>query len=383
MDLDPIVPQPGSDRDPAHFVGRVATTTRARERLAAGASLLLTDPRRMGKTSWMHAFAAREKGFRCYILDYEGVSTVENFLIRTGEELVKNEALPEKGIRSLKKIFGNVDIELSGPITIKTYHRQTSPHRLLADALKTLDEDTSGAVPLVMMDEVPLAIDNIARSEGSGAASELLQTLRALRQMTTRVRWIVTGSVGFHHVLRRAGTTQGALNDLESLPLGPLPDDEAGELARRLLLGIGQIPSDAVVEALIEVSGGIPFVLHKVAGMLDQRHRRIIGPAKVRECFENFIDDPDEFGWFEHYLTRVGPHYGERAILAERVLQATLSETNDWISTDILPSDDGVDEILEDLTKDHYLERRGRSVRWRYPALQYIWARKKGEWDRR
>jgi len=197
------------------------------------------------------------------------------------------------------------------------------------------------------------------------------------------VRWIVPGSVGFPHVLRRAGTTQGALNDLESLPLGPLPDDEAGELARRLLLGIGQIPSDAVVEALVKVSGGIPFVLHKVAGMLDQRHRRIIGPAKVRECFEDFIDDPDEFGWFEHYLTRVGPHYGERAILAERVLRATLSETNDWIPMDILPSDDGVDEILEDLTKDHYLERRGRSVRWRYPALQYIWARKKGEWDRR
>ena len=160
MDLDPIVPQPGSDRDPAHFVGRVATTTRARERLTAGANLLLTDPRRMGKTFWMRTFAAREKGFRCYILDYEGVSTVENFLIRTGEELVKNEALPEKGIRSLKKIFGNVDIELSGPITIKTYHRPTSPHRLLADALKTLDEDTSGIVPLVMMDEVPLAIYN-------------------------------------------------------------------------------------------------------------------------------------------------------------------------------------------------------------------------------
>lgn len=177
--------------------------------------------------------------------------------------------------------------------------------------------------------------------------------------------------------------TQGALNDLEPLPLGPLRDDEARELARRLLLGIGRLPDDAVVEALVEVSGGIPFLLHKVAATLDQRHRNVFRPAEVRECFEDFIDDPDEFGWFEHYLTRVGPHYGERAILAERVLQATLSETNDWISTDILPSDDGVDEILEDLTKDHYLERRGRSVRWRYPALQYIWARKKGEWDRR
>ena len=144
MDLDSIVLQSGSDRDSAHFVGRVATTTRARERLAAGANLLLTDPRRMGKTFWMRAFAARESGFRCYVIDYESVSTVENFLIRTGEELVKNKALPKNVLMSLKKIFENVDIEFSGPIAVKTYHRQTSPHRLLADALKTLDENIEG-----------------------------------------------------------------------------------------------------------------------------------------------------------------------------------------------------------------------------------------------
>ena len=175
--------------------------------------------------------------------------------------------------------------------------------------------------------------------------------------------------------------TQGVLDDLEYLPLGPLPDDEAGELARRLLLGIGQMPGDTIIETLVKVSGGIPFVLHKMAGMLDQRPRRVIGPAEVRECFEDFIDGP--YALFEHYLTRIVLYYGERADFAERVLQATLSDTNDWIPVDTLPPEDGVNKILEDLTKDHYLERRGRSVRWRYPALQYIWARKKGEWDRR
>ena len=385
MDLDPIVPQPGSDRDPAHFVGRVETTTRARERLAAGANLLLTDPRRMGKTFWMHTFAAREKNFRSYLIDYEGVCTVEDFLIRTVEALVDDGPLPTKAISTLKTIFNNFDIELSGPLTIKSHHRQTSPRRLLTNILKTLDEDDDEVIPLVMMDEAPMAIDNIVRRESPEAAAEILQTLRELRQRRTitRVRWIITGSVGFHHVLRRAGMTQGVLNDLESLPLGPLSNDETEELARRLLLGIGQIPSDIVVETLTEVSGGIPFVLHKVAGMLDQRHRRVIGPADVRECFEDLIDDPDELRWFEHYLTRVVPHYGERADLAEQVLRATLSETNDWIPVDTLPPDNGVDDILEDLTKDHYLERRGRSVRWRYPALQYIWARKRGGWDRR
>lgn len=383
MALDPIVPQPGNDRNPAHFVGRAETTTRARRRLGAGANLLLTDPRRMGKTFWMRAFAAREKGFHCYSINYEGVFTVNDFLIGTAKQLIKDGKLSQKARVKLRTIFNNCDIELPGPITIKSYHRQTSPHVLLTDVLGALDEDAAGVIPLVMMDEVPMAVNNIADREGPSAAAEILQTLRALRQRTANVRWIITGSIGFHHVLRRAGMTQGALNDLEPLPLGPLRGDEARELARRLLLGIGRLPDDAVVEALVEVSGGIPFLLHKVAATLDQRHRKAIGSAEVRECFEDFIDDPDEFGWFEHYLTRVGPHYRERADLAERVLRATLSEANDWIPVGALPSDDGVADILEDLTKDHYLERRGQSIRWRYPVLQYIWARKKAGWDRR
>ena len=383
MALEPIEPQPGSDRDPANFVGRAAITSQARKRLQVGANLLLTDPRRMGKTFWMHTFAAREKRFHCYFIDYEGVFTVNDFLIRTADTLVKGGKLPSRAFQKLKTIFDNCDIEISSPITIKSYHRQTSPHVLLTDILSTLDGEENDVIPLVMMDEVPMAVNNIAEREGAGAAEEILQTLRALRQKTTRVRWIVTGSVGFHHVLRKTNMTQGVLNDLESLPLGPLPRDEADELARRLLLGVGQEPLDDVVNELVAVSGGIPFLLHKLVGALAQRCYTAFSPSDVRECFENFIDDPDEFRWFEHYLTRVTPHYGERAQVADQILRQTLSQTNEWIPVDSLMQGEDFSDVLEDLVKDHYLERRGRSVRWRYPALQYIWARKKGAWDRR
>ena len=383
MALEPIEPQPGSDRDPANFVGRTAITSQARKRLQVGANLLLTDPRRMGKTFWMHTFAAREKRFHCYFIDYEGVFTVNDFLIRTADTLVKGGKLPSRAFQKLKTIFDNCDIEISSPITIKSYHRQTSPHVLLTDILSTLDGEENDVIPLVMMDEVPMAVNNIAEREGSGAAEEILQTLRALRQKTTRVLWIVTGSVGFHHVLRKTNMTQGVLNDLESLPLGPLPRDEADELARRLLLGVGQEPLDDVVNELVAVSGGIPFLLHKLVGALAQRCYTAFSPSDVRECFENFIDDPDEFRWFEHYLTRVTPHYGERAQVADQILRQTLSQTNEWIPVDSLTQGEDFSDVLEDLVKDHYLERRGRSVRWRYPALQYIWARKKGAWDRR
>lgn len=384
MELQPITPQPGNDRNPANFVGRVHITSQARELLKHGTNLLLTDPRRMGKTFWMHNFAARETDFHCYFIDYEGVFTAHDFLFNTAEALIKERKLPERALNKLKTIFDNCDLEISpGPITLKTYHQQTSPHVLLTKVLAALDDDEDDAVPVVMMDEVPMAINNIADREGASAAEEVLQTLRALRQKTTRVRWIITGSVGFHHTLKKTNMTQGVLNDLESLRFGPLSNEEAKELAHRLLLGVGQDPNEAIIDKLISKTGGIPFLLHKVVGTLARQQYGVFKPSDIEECFEDFIDDPDEFRWFEHYLTRVTPHYGANEKIANQILRQTLSITNKWVPIDSLPQEDIALEILEDLIKDHYLERRGHSVRWRYPALQYIWARKKGVWDRR
>jgi hypothetical protein len=384
MELQPITPQPGNDRNPANFVGRVEMTERARSRLQVGANLILTDPRRMGKTFWMRTFAEREQQFHTYFIDYEGTRTVGEFLTKTAEALITNCSLPTRARKQLAAIFDNCELTLAkGPIAVKKHFRQTSPHDLLRRVLTSLAADDSDTIPLVMMDEVPLAINNIAKNEGPDSADEVLQTLRTLRSDASRIRWIVTGSVGFHHVLRRIDATQGILNDLESLPLGPLAQIEAEELAKRLLLGIEQPTIENVVNELIEVSGGIPFLLHKIVKTLEERHADVIKPHEVRECFEDFIDDPEEFNWFEHYLTRMPLNYGTRARIADEVLRKTLSEANTWVPSASLTPDDNAADVLEDLIKDHYLERRGLSVRWRYPALQYIWARKKGVWDRR
>lgn len=384
MTLRPITPQPGSDRDPANFVGQVEVTTQARKRLQTGSNLLLTDPRRMGKTFWMCTFAARERSFHSYIIDYEGTYTVNDFLIKTAEALIKDCSLPTKARKLVEAIFKNSELTFSTKLlTLKSHFQQTSPHDLLKRVVTSLETDSSDAIPLVMMDEVPMAINNIAEREGPSSANELLQTLRGLRFSASRIRWIITGSVGFHHVLRDFNITQGVLGDLESLSLSPLLRNEAEELASCLLLGIEQPLIESVVNELIEVSGGIPFLLHAVAAKLGHQHGNVVKPSDVRECFEDLIDSPEDLNWFKHNRGRITRNYGTRARIANEILRKTLSETNMWVTTDSLVPDDKAADTLEDLINDHYLERRGLSVRWRYPALQYIWARKMRVWDRR
>jgi hypothetical protein len=383
MELQPITPQP-NDRDPNNFVGRVAITERARNHLKNGTNLLLSDPRRMGKTFWLRTFAAQEKSFRCYFIDYEGVDTAEGFLLKTVEQLTKEAKLPSRARKKIGTFFDNVNFEVSFKIVkLKHIFRQIPAHELLKKTLSTLEEDESDLIPLVMMDEVPMAIDSIADKEGTETAKQILHTLRERRQNTRNVRWIITGSIGFHHVLRRIGTTSGVLNDLTSLPLGPMPNNEAEELARRLLLGVNQPENDGVIEELVKHSGGIPFILHKLVGSLAQEYQTIFRPANVRDCFEVFIDNTELFREFEHYNDRIPELYGEQTHIAKRLLTTCLSETNEWIHIERLIKDSSEFTVLDTLIKDHYLEQMGNKVRWRYPTLQYIWARKERQWDRK
>jgi hypothetical protein len=190
----------------------------------------------------------------------------------------------------------------------------------LSETIRSVDDHLEEAVLFVIaMDEVPIALLNIAANEGPAAARQLLQTLRELRQ-ESELRWIVCGSIGFHHILRRCDATEGAINDLVNLPLGPLDPDQADELARRLLLGIERPPTGDAVAALVSQGGCIPFLIHALALRREDDGTGPVSAKDVADAFTGFIDDRDESRAVTHLVTRLDPLYGEQADAAERML---------------------------------------------------------------
>lgn len=377
MYSDSIKPQPGNAKDPKNFVGRVATSNRARQLLQAGNNLLLTDLRRMGKTFWMIRFKDTETAFQAYLIDYEGVSTREEFLIKTAKSLSEEQKLPERVRNFLSTLFTHVDeVNLTGVVKLKTNQHPTPPLSLLAEVLKSLESTENDLIPLILMDEVPMAVSLIAENEGKTAAKELLQTLRGLRQGTKRVRWIVTGSIGFHHVIKAAGATRGDIADLEPLHLGPMPEPEAIELAEKLIRGIGHTPTEDITSELIKVSGRIPNLMHMVLSVVEDQNKGVT-PQDIREAFEDMIDDPHRFQQLAHFDERVELLYKKNKKLVNKVLEITsVTPHEEWTQIDSLPRQSSLEEVIDLLCCDHYLERKGHSVRWRYPAYAYIWARK-------
>ena len=372
--MEPLLPQPGSSIDPPNAVGRHSTSARARAELLSGNNLGLTDPRRMGKTVWLDLFdASPGAGLESVKIDYEGVQTSEQFLLRTIAVLGAHRTLPRKAAAKLKALFEGVGVEVPGLIKIKPGVSTRTPTDLLSETIRSVDSHLGDDILLVIaMDEVPVAIANIVTNEGPAAANQLLQTLRELRRRGSRLRWIVCGSVGFHHVLRQCEATEGVLNDLVNLPLGPLEPAEARELAQRLFLGIDRVSDDSAVDALVEQSGRIPFLIHALAHGLHDAGTGPVAASDVADAFIGFMDDRDDSRAVTHLVTRLRPFYGTRAGAAEKILDRVAVA----ISLDTATLQAG-GEILNDLIDDHYLVVREGTVAWRYDVLRQIWVHRR------
>jgi hypothetical protein len=231
---------------------------------------------------------------------------------------------------------------------------------------------------VVACDEVPMAIENIAANEGDAAARTLLQTMRALRSTRSRLRWLITGSIGFHHVTRLIGSSQADYADLRTVQMGPL--DQAGSLhlARCLLRGIGADDAGGAAEAMADASGGIPYLIHSVAHGL--RANAPVSRADVRKCFDDFVRDRSQSHPLTHLLTRLDRYYGNHAALARRVLTtlATAGEPLSFVELTrrLRPKaseeQDALD-VVDMLDDDHYVQTAAGGIAWRYDVLRRIW----------
>jgi hypothetical protein len=373
--MQPLYPQPGSTIDPRNAVGRRATIARASRDLRAGNNLGLNDPRRMGKTVLLDVFCATPPdGLLAVKIDYEGVGSTEEFLTRTVEKLRSHAGTGRRAVAALGSLFDNLEVG-AGPVAIKVGVASKGPTALLIETVHAVARHLDGKTLVIAMDEVPIAIGNIATKQSPEDAHQLLQALRSLRKESNAVRWIVCGSIGFHHVLKTCGATTGVINDLTNLPLGPLDDGDAEELAHRLLLGIERVPNAAdgqrTLGALVSVTGGVPFLIHSLAHWLQDHGSGPLVEADVAAAYQGWLDDKDGSRAVTHLVTRVDELYRDRADAAKAVLDLVAASG----PTPVVELDAG--GVLDDLVDDHYLILRGATVEWRYDVFRRMWTHRR------
>jgi hypothetical protein len=239
-----------------------------------------------------------------------------------------------------------------------------------------------------MWDEFPDALDAIRLNEGPEAAAGVLAQLRAYRQADEldRIRWVLTGSIGLHHVTRHLGDSSG-LNDLTVLRLPPLSGEWTEWLAESLLLGANLTPKPGQAAAMAQVSGGIPFILELMVKHIVAE--RLTVPDQAAEAEALLLRAASDRALSANWaplLERVGKHYGDLAPAAERILDLTAAAP--MTEPDLRqvlhrehPSHGEMRVLLDLLCDDHYLRHDPDSglYSWLHRPLRIIWQARRRE----
>jgi len=369
------------------IVGRIYDIARTWDRLSAG-SCLLNEPRRMGKTSLLTKMGRGSKpaGWEFIHGSVQGISSTAELAARVLADIGRHQCLADKVTQTVRAFLESGDVEV-GPVKLSAAFRESPLHALekaLGDVSKHLEAD--GKYLAIAWDEFPDMVVSVSESEGPERAASLLGTLRRFREQNPeRIHWLLTGSVGLHHAMRRLSSSgEQYVTDLEAVPLGPLSPEWARWLAGCLLLGSGCRFDTAAIVELASTSDGIPYLLHLLVGWARDHDHREVAAVDVPGLFYDAIGNLDVSHQSTHLLSRLGDYYGDDTALAEWLLDRTARDPA--TRADLVAEapakrtrERDVRRLLELLDRDHYIRvTPGGLYTWRYDALRRIWIQRRG-----
>jgi ABC-type transport system involved in cytochrome c biogenesis ATPase subunit len=133
-------PITGGTLDPADVIGRDPLVEHALERLRAGQNLIVTDPRRMGKTSFLARLVllARPQSHAIKI-DFEGVTSAQEFLLQLCTGLLGFAETGHRVKKALTGVFESLEMQ-AGPLRIATGMKDRSATELLERVIASVDD---------------------------------------------------------------------------------------------------------------------------------------------------------------------------------------------------------------------------------------------------
>jgi len=226
------------------FFKRKQIVQRIRSYLESDMNLLLSAPRRIGKTSILKHIIREKRDHEIikYII-VQSVHLPNQFYKRVFNELVNDDEIysvidqaKKKGWEFLqeqaKRIRGisTKGVDLSNEAQINYF-----------ESVNTIFDELSkqGKAIWLFIDEFPDAVNNILNSEnGEKISLEFLQQHRELREKysNSKIRFVYTGSTGLRNVVARIGEPS-LTNDLKEIKVPPFNQDEARALIDSLVLG--------------------------------------------------------------------------------------------------------------------------------------------------
>lgn len=366
------------------FFGREKEIQKANKLLDSSHSLLLSAPRRIGKSSLAKRLIEEKKNqdWKCVYIDLEETTTEDGFLNLVIEAFCKNgiwKQVAEGMSKGLASVLESIEKISLGPVQFNFAKKegQEDLYKNLKELIRH-DEDT-----FIVVDELTLFLTILSKGEdGVEKVAFILNWLRSLRQVSkTKVRWLFCGSVGLRN-FTSAMNLGYTVNDLTEFSLDELIRGEAAGLLLELCKSENIEMSDELVEyTLNKLYWNIPYFIQIIFSNLaedyaDKITREDIDTAYRKLCSENYLST-----WSERLV-----EYGEYELPARQILKllATRPEgmerkgmLNNLMTGQDASKIEAVDytlsKVLTMLENDGYIMKIDALRMFRSPLLRDYW----------
>jgi len=343
-----------------------------------GTSLLLSAPRRVGKSSFAKKMLnlAEANGWKTMYLDLQGIYAESEFV-----KLIKKELIPSKWwnkageaflklLESIKLNVGNID---SNIWRNNTYAK-----------IKQLIEKEDKI--LIVIDELTIYLNHLlAQEKGKEKVEFFLEWLRNIRQ-TTKVRWIFCSSVGIENFTAMHQLSKH-LNDLHSFLIDAFTELEAKDFITRLKVDEKtQFSEDNIQYILNKLVWYLPFFIQIIVEEINHiivTENKQLSNDTIDKAYNHLVSDSHFNTWDERLK-----EYGDLEDNAREMLKQCASP--EGVSREgflaILTSKEGdleirkletvVSKLLKMLQNDGYIIANNGNYIFRSPLLRDFWHRR-------
>ena len=400
----PIIGPPATGKA---FFDRKKERRELREALETG-SILLLGPRRFGKTSLMLDLRDNpENGWSIFFIDAEWINDpaqfVTDILLKIAESasLFKRfQKLAKTTLKGIYEIFKQFAKKKIGIEEARTQLMTESKNDWVIKGraiFKTVNDILNNDEKMVfIIDEFPWMVQRILENRGGVETRQFLSWLRMMRQIPDgfkNIRFLIGGSIGVEHVLKKAKAVS-TVNDLRTVLLDGFPEEKARELIKKLFENTRVRADNSLVDAILKTIGtpAHPFFLQLLVSSLvnearDRDDGETITAKDVEKVYRSRILGPECKIYFEHYYQRIIDYYSPvEAESAKRIL-GNLCEYNEMTRDEVFgifrqvsqendsDSKELFETLMDTLLNDFYIayRRESRIYRFKHKILQDWW----------
>lgn len=365
------------------FFARDDVLSKIWEQINKGCNLVVTGPRRYGKTSIMRHIKdeAPSGGYQPVMIDLESIYSPQEFIAKLEVETEYQDLAETKKNKQFEKLLDD-----------------------LADRWKPQGEKFFGKLAkakkkyLFILDEVPYMLDSFLEKDAADKKStnealleeteEFLEWFKKQRNTCTdQCIFVFSGSIHLRAYLKDNGLDKDSFSDCKEIRLVFFDAETTGDYIEGLLLGQEIALSDESIQKIVDLTTpGIPYFIQIVALQVASLYRKKpkFSQDDLNALYQKEIIGPDSrrfFDTFERHFKRYGQRKpGAKAILDELskaedegIKRKDLERTFSAFSYQANKAD--FDTLLRYLEHDFYIEKIKGTDRYRFssPILRDYW----------